>query len=278
MYQNRFKAAYSSFFIFLVLFAFCSCQTRRSNISQKEKAIEFLRMFESGKMTAFQYIDHQKYIHHDPDILDGFLGMESYIKALPLGSLKVKIYRVIEEKDYVVLHSQIGRFASFDVLRFENEKIVEHWNNKEELIKPNISGRSLLDGTTDVLDIGKTDLDFNKSILKRVSKEVVEEGKLELLPYLYEENYVQHSSYMGDGIEPLRKILNTMTEVKSISTVHLLLAEGDFVFSMSDEIVDGKGTAYFDFFRIRNGKIAEHWDTISEIPARKVWKSSYGKF
>ena len=35
---------------------------------------------------------------------------------------------------------------------------------------------------------------------------------------------------------------------------------------------------YYDFYRIRNGKIAEHWDTIEPIPPRTEWKNSNGKF
>jgi predicted SnoaL-like aldol condensation-catalyzing enzyme len=29
---------------------------------------------------------------------------------------------------------------------------------------------------------------------------------------------------------------------------------------------------------VENGKIAEHWDTIEEIPAREQWKNDNGKF
>lgn len=32
------------------------------------------------------------------------------------------------------------------------------------------------------------------------------------------------------------------------------------------------------FYRIQNGKIAEHWDTIEFIPPRDVWKNANGKF
>jgi predicted SnoaL-like aldol condensation-catalyzing enzyme len=37
-------------------------------------------------------------------------------------------------------------------------------------------------------------------------------------------------------------------------------------------------TSYYDLFRVQNGKIAEHWDTIEQIPQAAEWKNSNGKF
>ena len=34
----------------------------------------------------------------------------------------------------------------------------------------------------------------------------------------------------------------------------------------------------YDLFRIENGKIAEHWDTLQAIPPRDEWKNNNGKF
>ena len=40
----------------------------------------------------------------------------------------------------------------------------------------------------------------------------------------------------------------------------------------------GKHVAFYDLFRVQNGKIAEHWDTIEAIPAKADWKNTNGKF
>jgi predicted SnoaL-like aldol condensation-catalyzing enzyme len=37
-------------------------------------------------------------------------------------------------------------------------------------------------------------------------------------------------------------------------------------------------TSYYNLYRIQNGKIAEHWDTLEHIPPRTEWKNSNGKF
>ena len=40
----------------------------------------------------------------------------------------------------------------------------------------------------------------------------------------------------------------------------------------------GKPTSCYDLWRVGNGKIAEHWDTVEAIPEKEEWKNSNGKF
>jgi len=51
-----------------------------------------------------------------------------------------------------------GPKVGFDVFRFENGLIVEHWDNLDEKVTTNNpSGRSQLDGATQVTDLDKTE-------------------------------------------------------------------------------------------------------------------------
>jgi hypothetical protein len=54
--------------------------------------------------------------------------------------------------------------------------------------------------------------------------------------------------------------------------------EGNFVLVVSEGAFAGKPTAFYDLFRVDNGKIAEHWDTIETILPKESWKNSNGKF
>jgi predicted SnoaL-like aldol condensation-catalyzing enzyme len=45
---------------------------------------------------------------------------------------------------------------------------------------------------------------------------------------------------------------------------------------MSEGEFAGVPTAFFDLFRVENGKISEHWDVISEIPSEMAHQN--GKF
>lgn len=58
----------------------------------------------------------------------------------------------------------------------------------------------------------------------------------------------------------------------------MILGEGNFVLVVSEGSFGGQLSSYYDLFRIQDGKIAEHWDTIEAIPPRAEWKNSNGHF
>ena len=47
---------------------------------------------------------------------------------------------------------------------------------------------------------------------------------------------------------------------------------------VSEGAFGGKQTSFYDLFRLENGKIAEHWDTVETIPPHAQWKNDNGKF
>jgi len=59
---------------------------------------------------------------------------------------------------------------------------------------------------------------------------------------------------------------------------HMILGEGNFVLAVSEGVFMKRKAAFYDLFRIEDGKIVEHWDTIQQIPERSDWKNQNGKF
>jgi hypothetical protein len=72
---------------------------------------------------------------------------------------RVNIKRVIEDGDYVAIHEDLeffGHKVGFTIFRFENGKIVEHWDNTQQRPTATISGRTMTDGPTEIKDLEKT--------------------------------------------------------------------------------------------------------------------------
>ena len=60
--------------------------------------------------------------------------------------------------------------------------------------------------------------------------------------------------------------------------IHIVLGEGSLVLVASEGTLGDRPTSFYDLFRVENGKVAEHWDTIETIPPKQEWKNNNGKF
>ena len=102
-----------------------------------------------------------------------------------------------------------------------------------------------------------------------------------LAGYFDGDNYLQHNPQIADGLSGLGNALEAMAKAgvtMKYDRVHKVLGEGNFVLVVSEGQFAGKPTSFYDLFRVQDGKIAEHWDTIEAIPPRSEWKNANGKF
>ena len=51
---------------------------------------------------------------------------------------------------------------------------------------------------------------------------------------------------------------------------------GNFVLVISEGSFAGRATSFDDLFRVKNGKIAEHWDTIEAVAPRADGRTRTG--
>ncbi|CAL2086329.1 conserved hypothetical protein [Tenacibaculum sp. 190524A05c] len=256
----------------------------KMELTNKEKVVALLNSFNTGDKTPISYINPEKYIQHNLAVGDGLAGFGEVMKAAPPQGFKANVVRAFQDGDYVFTHTEYDFFgpkAGFDVFRFEDGKIVEHWDNLSEVTPPNPSGRTQFDGTTEITDSGKTEA--NKNIVKQFAEEVLMNGKMENLTTLINPTkYIQHNSAVADGLDGLGAALKYFAEnglVMEYDKVHKVLGEGNFVLTISEgKFGKGDHVAYYDLFRLENGQIVEHWDVIQPIPEKSEWKNNNGKF
>jgi predicted SnoaL-like aldol condensation-catalyzing enzyme len=251
---------------------------------QKTQVVALLKSIETGDSAPVASINAQKYIQHNLAVGDGLAGFGAVLQAMPKGSGKANTVRVFQDGDYVVAHTDYNFFGpkvGFDVFRFEDSKIVEHWDNLQEKPgNPNPSGRTMIDGLTDVVDLDKTAA--NKTLVNAFVTDILLDAKYDKLPtYIDANNYTQHNPSIGDGLDGLSKALEAMAKAgvtMRYDRIHKVLAEGNFVLTVSEGEFAGKHSAFYDLFRVAGGKIVEHWDVIETIPPSADWKNANGKF
>lgn len=251
--------------------------------SNKDKAIALLNSFNNGDPAALAYVSDDKYIQHNLSSPTGKGAFAGMMNNLPEGT-SAEVIRAYEDGQYVFTHSKYnfyGPKAGFDVFRFEDGMIVEHWDNMLPIGKANPSGHTQLDGATQITDLDKTEA--NKQVVKDLLNKVFMQGQMDkIATYINPTNYVQHNPSIPDGLDGLGGAMKMMAQnglVMEYDKIHKVLGQGNFVLTMSEgKFGKGEATAFYDLFRLENGQIVEHWDVIAPIPAKADWKNDNGKF
>lgn len=254
------------------------------NLSNKEKAVALLNSIETGDQAAVGYVNPEKYTQHNLAVGDGLAGFGAVLQALPKNSAKVNVIRSFSDGDYVFTHTDYNFFGpkiGFDLFKFEEGLIVEHWDNLDEKsTKANPSGRTQTDGPTAVKDLDKTA--ENKALVADFVDTILVKGQFDKLSSFFDgDNYHQHNTMIADGLSGLGQALEAMAKqgIKMVYTTnHKVLGEGNFVLSISEGSFADKPTSFYDLFRVENGKIVEHWDVMETILPKEEWKNTNGKF
>ncbi len=259
-------------------------QENSTMTQQKQQVRDLLKAIETGEAAPVGVINADQYKQHNLGAADGLAGFGALLQALPKGSAQVNTVRAFQDGNYVFTHTDYNFFGpkiGFDIFRFENGKIVEHWDNLQETpTSSNPSGRSMVDGPTQSKDASLTE--SNKKLVAAFVDDILVNGRMEKLTgYFDGDSYIQHNPQIADGLSGLGTALEAMTKAgmtMQYNRVHKVLGEGNFVLAVSEGAFAGKPTSFYDLFRVQNGKIAEHWDTLETIPARSQWKNNNGKF
>ena len=253
------------------------------SISNKEKAVALLSSLGTDNQEPIGYINPNKYIQHNLSAPDGLAGFAELLQSLPPGSVSAKVVRAFEDGDYVFTHSEyefFGPKVGFDIFRFEDGLIVEHWDNLQEITTETASGRSQIDGPAEAADLDKTA--ENRAFAQSFVDDILINGQMDkITDFISTETYHQHNPAVGDGLAAFGAAAQGMAEAGTpmvYTQNHMLMVQGNFALMVSEGQFLGNHSSFYDLIRIENGKIVEHWDAIETIPAKSEWKNNNGKF
>ncbi len=252
-------------------------------VNKKEQIHALLKGIESGDPSAVSVVNEEKYIQHNPQTHEGSEGLAVLFKRLSQVSPRVNIVRLFEDGDFVFAHTEYDfsrRNIGFEVFRFEDGQAIEHWDNIQKRAGPNISGHSMVDGAVNIEEVEKTE--ENRLLIKSFIENVMINTQFDqMTDYICAREYTEHNPELSDDLDLLLARLSKIGDGDgyiSYDKCHRLLAEGNFVLSICEGRKDHAHTSFYDLFRIKEGKIAEHWDTVEAIPPASEWKNNNGKF
>lgn len=259
-------------------------------VTNKQKVIELLKSIETGAQEPVAYINPDNYTQHNQGVADGLAGFGAALGVLaevaasnPAMTPKVNTVRVFEDGDYVIAHTDYNFFGpkiGIDIFRFEDGLIVEHWDNLQETVTETASGRSQIDGPSEVEDLDRTEA--NKALVKNLLNDVfLGAAPDKITDYISIEQYDQHNPGVKDGLAGLGEALKGLAEAGMPMVYeknHFVLGEGNFVLSVSEGVFMKEKVTFYDIFRIEDGKVVEHWDTIEKITPASEAKNDNSKF
>lgn len=252
--------------------------------TRKQQIHDLLKSIETGDTAAVAVVNPEMYIQHNPETHEGGEGLAVLFKRLSKTHPRVKIVRAFEDGEYVFAHTEYDFATSkigFEIFRFEADLVVEHWDNLQlNPGEPNPSGHSMTDGPTEPTDLDKTR--ENKALVRAFVDDILVNGRMDkLASYFDGDTYTQHNPLIADGLSSLGAALEESAKqgiVMKYDRIHRVLGEGNFVLVVSEGSLAGNHSSIYDLFRVADGKLAEHWDTIETIPPREMWKNDNGKF
>lgn len=243
-------------------------------------------IFRKKDVTAVDRYFAEPLIQHDPNIPDGLSGMKGFVSEVAKShTADITIYRTLVDGERVLVHSRYeglknapAPLIAFDLFRFKDGKIVEHWGGQQpQASTRNLSGHTQVDGPTDVEERDKTEV--NRTLVQTYRNVITAQQHYDRIDEFLADSYIQHAVGVGDGIERLKARFASIAKPGASPTLvpRLYLADGNFVLSLVEAHTDPP-TANFDLFHIADAKITEHWEVLSPIPARDQWKNSNGPF
>ncbi|AUM70552.1 nuclear transport factor 2 family protein [Pseudomonas fluorescens] len=111
----------------------------------------------------------------------------------------------------------------------------------------------------------------NKEVVVAFYKEAHFDGDVDGAIARYVGNtYIQHTPGAADGVEGLRNYINAFLETfpSAKGDIRRVIAEDDIVVVHAHwtGLISPNGDVGVDIFRVKDGKLLEHWDVIAAIP------------
>jgi predicted SnoaL-like aldol condensation-catalyzing enzyme len=238
-------------------------------------------LFERGDTAIVDRIVRPDYIQHNTLAPDGADGLKYFTAAMreqfPQAVLEPR--RIITDGDLVLLHSRVvfvpgtAGLAVFDMFRFQDGKIAEHWDVIQEVPATTASGNdmfaTLSEPRTEALGQRWFTAHHKKLVTAFVDQLLVRKDLTAIDTYV-DTDYHEHNPNIADGAAGLKAELGFyFDKFPQLSvTPKRVIAEGDLV-AVHSHYVDTpgeRGRAVLDLFRVRDTKIVEHWNSEQDVP------------
>lgn len=233
-----FKKMMLSISFLLLLFVLNS---NAKEISNSQKVVMLLEkaFTKNQDRSVLKYVSDKKYIQHNLYAKDQKDGLIAYLDYLSTKDIDTKVVRVFEDQNYVIAQT---------LSREDNTymHIIDIFRFENGLI---------VEHWDNIQTIKNIDL-VNGLPIKVLNKNSTKNNKNLIKKYIHD------------------KIIKDNSYIKN----HMILAEGEFVLSVSEIKQSNINYALYELFYIDNSKIKKVWKIKEKILEKKNWQNNNSKF
>lgn len=231
----------------------CDPELSQQNRMLASKAID--ELFIDKDITAVDRYWSDPYLQHNPIAMSGVSTFRNLFSGI-LNTFTYQRLLTLAECDLAVV---LGRYSQngviFDMFRIQEGKLMEHWDS-------DANQASSMDGL-DPLDTSAPGAD-NRELFLTFADEVLIAGDWDRAAEFLGAAFEEHHGSGGTGPAAFTAYIDG--ESVTYTKVHHVIADGDYVFALSEGKRGAQAFGFYDLFRVEDGKIVEHWDSRRSVP------------
>lgn len=244
----------------------------------KDKARQYFTAVSNYDSEVVEKMVHENYIQHNPFVPTGRAAFLALLPTLKKYGARIENQRMFEDDSHVIMHhlwknaTPMGaeEMVAFHIVRFDAQGLIaEHWSALTEFEPSNSPNATMINGETQVRNLDDTQR--NKSqVLELMGHHLVGDELEKFIPEYYLDDCKLHHPLMEEGAAGYIALRSKEEFKLKYLKCHKIFGEGHFVLSISEGIYQGKRSAIYDLYRLRDSKIAEHWVVIQSIPTENL--------
>lgn len=234
------------------------CDAALTSANKQVVASALDALFVDKQLSAIDQYWAEPYHQHNPLAASGVAAFKTIMGSFVTApSFSYQRLRTLADCDLVVVQGNYsGTGVIFDMFRVQNGKIMEHWDSD--------SGQA--SATGGVTEVSATpDTESNRAQVLELLQVTLIDGDTSRAAEFLAPGYVEHHEANASG--PAAFVEYVDGESLAYTGVHHVIADGNFVFTLSEGSRGGVPYGFYDLFRLDVGLIVEHWDARRIVPA-----------